>query len=108
MEVNRAPLETLLRVPGVGVKSARRIVAARRTGTLTFESLKKLGVVLKRAQYFLLCAGKSFPGACLQEEALIRALCSRTQVAAHRASVEQLSFFDPTQEDIALCLSGQI
>ena len=108
VEVNRAPLETLLRVPGVGVKSARRIVAARRTGTLTFESLKKLGVVLKRAQYFLLCAGKSFPGARLQEEALIRALCSRTQVQRIEHPVEQLSFFDPTQEDIALCLSGQI
>lgn len=108
VEVNRAPLETLLRVPGVGVKSARRIVAARRTGTLTFESLKKLGVVLKRAQYFLLCAGKSFPGARLQEEALIRALCSHTQVQRIEHPVEQLSFFDPTQEDIALCLSGQI
>ena len=83
-------------------------MAARRTGTLTFESLKKLGVVLKRAQYFLLCAGKSFPGACLQEEALIRALCSRTQVQRIEHPVEQLSFFDPTQEDIALCLSGQI
>ena len=59
VEVNRAPLETLLRVPGVGVKSARRIVAARRTGTLTFESLKKLGVVLKRLTVTLSMGGCS-------------------------------------------------
>ena len=108
VEVNRAPLETLLRVPGVGVKSARRIVAARRAGALNFDALKKLGVVLKRAQYFLLCAGKPFPGARLQEEALMRALCSRAQVQRIEHPVEQLSLFDPTQEDIALCLSGQI
>ena len=95
-------------MPGVGVKSARRIVAARRAGALNFDALKKLGVVLKRAQYFLLCAGKPFPGARLQEEALIRALCSRAQVQRIEHPMEQLSLFDPTQEDIALCLSGQI
>ena len=54
----RADLETLLRVPGIGPVSARRIVSARRCGTLRFEDLQKLGVVLKRAQYFLTCGGK--------------------------------------------------
>lgn len=52
VEVNTAPYETLLRVPGLGVKSARRIVAARRQGALTFEGLKKMGVVLKRRPLF--------------------------------------------------------
>ena len=58
VEVMRADLETLLRVPGIGPVSARRIVSARRCGALRFEDLQKLGVVLKRAQYFLTCGGK--------------------------------------------------
>ena len=49
MEVNRADYQTLLRVPGIGVKSAQRIVKARRSANLRFEDLKKIGVVLKRA-----------------------------------------------------------
>jgi putative DNA modification/repair radical SAM protein len=53
VDVNTAPYEMLLRVPGVGVKSARRIVAARRHGVVRWEHLRKMGVVLKRAQYFL-------------------------------------------------------
>ena len=59
VEVMRADLEALLRVPGIGPTSARRIVSARRCGgTLRFEDLKKLGVVLKRAQYFITCGGR--------------------------------------------------
>lgn len=62
VEVMRADYETLLRVPGVGPTSAKRIVSARRTAHLRFEDLKKLGVVLKRAQFFLLCDGRAAPG----------------------------------------------
>ena len=58
VEVNRADYGTLLRVPGLGVKSARRILAARRSGSLDFPDLKKMGVVLKRAMYFLTCQGR--------------------------------------------------
>ena len=58
VEANRADYYTLLRVPGVGVRSARRIVEARRHGVLDFGDLKKFGVVLKRAMYFLTCQGK--------------------------------------------------
>lgn len=64
VEVMSADYFLLLRVPGIGPKSARRIVEARKNGSLTFEALKKIGVVLKRAQYFLTCQGKtlvSFP-----------------------------------------------
>jgi putative DNA modification/repair radical SAM protein len=53
VDVNRAPLAELLRVPGLGHKSAKRIVAARRFGTVRWEDLKRFGVVLKRAGYFL-------------------------------------------------------
>ena len=58
VEINRADYYTLLRVPGMGVKSVKRIIAARRQGLLDFESLKKMGVVLKRAMYFITCSGR--------------------------------------------------
>lgn len=58
VEVNRADFEMLLRVPGIGLKSARRIIEARRYGSLSFENLSRLGVAMKRARYFLTCRGK--------------------------------------------------
>ena len=58
VEVEKADYHTLLRVPGIGVKSAKRIVAARRMGSLDYTSLKKFGVVLKRAMYFITCHGR--------------------------------------------------
>ena len=59
IEINRADYAMLLRVPGIGVKSARRIVAARRTAILDFDDLKKIGVVLKRAVFFITCNGRN-------------------------------------------------
>ena len=59
VEVNAAPLAALLRVPGVGPKSARRIVADRRSQRLGMAELKRIGVVLKRAQYFITCSGRA-------------------------------------------------
>lgn len=59
VEITRADYQTLLRVPGIGTKSARRILQARRTGSISFSSLKTMGVVLKRAIYFITCHGKS-------------------------------------------------
>lgn len=58
IEINKANLETLLRIPGVGNVSARKIIASRKFGPLTFDDLKALGVVLKRARYFITCGGK--------------------------------------------------
>lgn len=55
VDVNRADYATILRVPGIGVKSAKMIVSARRHGRLGSEGLKKIGVVLKRARYFITC-----------------------------------------------------
>ena len=59
VEINRADYATLLRVPGIGVLSAKRIVAARRFSPITPEGLKKIGVVIKRAKYFIICSGRS-------------------------------------------------
>ena len=61
VEVNRASRAELLRVPGIGPKSATRIVQARRLQTLGLPELKRIGVVLKRAQYFITCSGHT-PG----------------------------------------------
>ena len=55
IDVNTAPYEMILRVPGIGVKSAKLIITSRRYGRLTSEQLKKIGVVMKRAQYFIVC-----------------------------------------------------
>lgn len=56
VDVNRADYEMLLRVPGIGVKSARLIVASRRFGRLGYYQLKKMGAVMKKAQYFITCS----------------------------------------------------
>jgi predicted DNA-binding helix-hairpin-helix protein len=58
VDINRADYAALLRVPGIGVTSAKRIVAARRYGVFTPDGLKKIGVVMKRARYFITCSGK--------------------------------------------------
>ena len=55
IDVNTAPYEAILRIPGVGVLSAKKIITARRYGKLTSEQLKKIGVVMKRAKYFIIC-----------------------------------------------------
>jgi len=70
VEVNKADYMTLLRVPGIGQRSAEKIIAARRVGTLTFEHLKKMRVVLKRAKYFILCSGKMYEKFNLEPETL--------------------------------------
>lgn len=107
VEVNRAEYETLLRVPGIGVKSARRIVTARRSGRLDFAGLKKLGVVLKRAKYFTLCVGKAFPGIRMEHDAILRALLSDAALET-MGQADQLSLFDPTMEDVRACITGQM
>ncbi|HEX2935618.1 MAG TPA: putative DNA modification/repair radical SAM protein [Bacteroidales bacterium] len=61
VDINRADYETILRVPGIGVKSAQLIVSARRYGKINSSQLKKMGVVLKRAQYFITCNELSSP-----------------------------------------------
>ncbi|MCM0649697.1 putative DNA modification/repair radical SAM protein [Clostridium swellfunianum] len=68
VEINLAPQKMLLRVPGIGVRSVKRIIAARKVHALTFEDLKKLGIVLKRAQYFITCRGKYLGDVSFKED----------------------------------------
>lgn len=60
IEVNKAPYEMLLRIPGVGAVSAKRIVRQRKVSAVRFDDLKKMGVVLKRAKYFITCVGRYY------------------------------------------------
>ena len=97
VEVNRAPLGQLLRVPGIGVKSAQRIVAARRSTNLTFADLKKIGVVLKRAIYFLTCNGRLMYPVKLEEDYIVRNLTDekeRIQFGSDGMTYRQMSLFD--------------
>lgn len=92
VEVNTADYETLLRIPGVGVTSAKRILVSRRAGRLRVEQLSRLGVVMKRAQYFLTASGKMAEGLRFTPDSLLRGL-----IAAERPLLpepEQLSLFD--------------
>lgn len=75
VEINTADFDTLLRVPGIGTKSAHRIVAARRSGSLDYQALKAIGVVLKRAVYFITCNGRMlFPFLKIDEDYITRRL----------------------------------
>lgn len=97
VEVNRAPYEKLLRVPGLGVNSARRIVAARRSARLTFDDLKKIGVVLKRALYFITCNGKMMYPTKLEEDYIVRNLTDpsdRIRFGSDQMTYRQMSLFD--------------
>lgn len=94
VEVNTADYETLLRVPGVGVRSAKRILSSRRVGPLHIEDLKKIGVVMKRAQYFLTANGKMAQGLRFSQDSLLRGLIAAEKSALPLPEVEQLSLFD--------------
>lgn len=80
VEINRADYRLLLRVPGIGVKSARRIITARRFGSLTFDDLKKMGVVLKRALYFITCSGRMMYPTKLDETYIVQNLTYQNQM----------------------------
>ena len=119
VEINRAPYEQILRVPGIGVKSAMRIVAARRTAGLDFAALKKIGVVLKRAVYFITCNGRMMYRTKLEEDYIVRNLTAdlsvRRQLAEDGMTFRQMSLFDdgvftapPTAADGGKALLGQM
>ena len=82
IEVNRASYHMLLRVPGIGVTSAKRICAARRQAFLSYDSLRRLGIVIKRAQYFITCKGKYY-GPSLRPQELRNRLTATEQPQAY-------------------------
>lgn len=119
VEINRASYDVLLRVPGIGTKSAFRIVKARKHGTLNFEHLKKMGIVLKRAKYFITCSGKMMYRIPIEEDFITRQLIGedgkQNWEIDHPQTYRQLSLFDDfnfqsevTVEDSSKTLFGQM
>jgi len=94
VEVNKADYSMLLRVPGIGVRSAMRIIQARRISLLSYENLKKIGVVLKRARFFITCNGKYYNQLGFNENIIRQALAGNTpKLLEQRYNWEQLSMF---------------
>ena len=99
VEINDADYFTLLRVPGIGPKSARRIVSSRKTARLDYSDLKKIGVVLKRAQYFITCSGKMMEHMQVSEDIILSRMIGEASKECRRImdsgiTYRQLSLFD--------------
>lgn len=94
MEINKASYDELLRIPGIGVRSARKILIARRVHSLSFEDLKKIGVVLKRAKYFIICRGKYYGDVSFNDEKIRTRLLYMDKPKLDNDNSEQISFFD--------------
>ncbi|MGN0311814.1 MAG: putative DNA modification/repair radical SAM protein [Lachnospiraceae bacterium] len=99
IDVQTAPYDLLLRIPGVGPKSASRIYKARRYGALDYDMLKRMGVVLKRAHYFILCNGKQMFKTPIEEAYIFRGLTDVNQkdnwkIAHSNEQYKQMSLFD--------------
>jgi putative DNA modification/repair radical SAM protein len=102
-EINTAPYEMLLRTPGIGIRGAQKITAARRAHILDFEDLKKLRISIKRARYFITCKGKYADGIKIRQEYLSPLLLAEKPVAQYG----QVNIFDMLpKEETAKCLTA--
>lgn len=96
IEINSAEYESLLRIPGIGITCARRIFKGRRMRSLNFEDLKKMGVSMKRAQYFITCKGKYYGDIPFKQKLIYSRLSPRydlNEAEKQKNSFEQLSMF---------------
>ena len=103
VEVEKASYATLLRVPGIGPKSASRITYARRYGRLDYASLKKMGVVLKRAHYFITCGGKQMYHTPIEASYITRQLISVDKKDLWNTQHANESFTQMTLTDFGVC-----
>ena len=92
-EINHASYYDLLKVPGIGIKSAKRIIACRKNFKITFEDLKKIGVVIKRAKYFITCNHKYFINSAYFNKSFIEANLVLEDNIKEEPKKEQLSLF---------------
>lgn len=105
IEINTAPYEMIMRIPGIGIRSAQKIVRCRTTHSLTFDDLRKMRISLKRAKYFCTCNGKTFNNLWLRQELITPLILSDNNVAGYG----QISLLDePTKEDCIKCLTGEM
>lgn len=101
VEINKADYYTLLKVPGIGVTSAKRIITARHLFNLTFDNLKSLGIVLKRARYFITCNGKYYDNINrFNQNFITENLLFTERVSTGLAQGVQTSLFDSTPKPV--------
>ena len=115
VEINKASYEDILRVPGIGVKSAMKILKARRITKLTFNDLKQLGVVLKRARFFVVCGGKTFDKLYDNQSYFLASMMSKKELEIYKSqkffAEKQLSLFETPEllkGEMEKCLTGQM
>lgn len=97
VEINKASLEELLRIPGVGTISARRIVRQRRLAAIRFDDLKKIGVAVKRARYFITCSGRYYGNNSLEPQYIQRQIMSSNEIRNRLLPIDddqQISMFN--------------
>ena len=104
VEINRAPLEMLLRVPGIGSKNAYKIMEARKYTKLSFEDLVKMRIALKRARHFITCNGKFFGE---KNEYSVRGLLAAAETGENAKQLDLFSMLSSPQNAI-IALSGQL
>ncbi|HJB93002.1 MAG TPA: putative DNA modification/repair radical SAM protein [Candidatus Borkfalkia stercoripullorum] len=101
VEVNKAPLETLLRVPGIGTLGAYKIIKARKFAVLDFDDLAKMRIVLKRAKHFITCGGKFYGS---ENAATVKTML---MLEERGEKYEQLSMFSAPEVSLS-ALTGQL
>lgn len=105
VEINKAMPDVLLRVPGIGPTSVKRILQARKYGNINFQMLKKMGVVLKRAQYFITCGGKMLYNIPIEEQFITNRLTDAdrkdTYSFTDNTTYHQMSLFDDMKLGVA-------
>ena len=104
VEINRAPLETLLRVPGIGAKNAYKIMEARKYTKLNFEDLTKMRVALKRAKHFITCNGKFFG---TENVTAVRGLLAAAETQENAQQLDLFSMLS-TPQNAMIALHGQL
>ncbi|GAB6181604.1 putative DNA modification/repair radical SAM protein [Desulfotomaculum defluvii] len=108
VEINKADYQLIIRVPGIGVKNAKKIIAARRFHSLSFEDLRKMGVVLKRARYFIICKGKYYGEVPFKAETIKNRL-----IPSNKETFTQLALFTEQNvgyqlADVQGCITGEL
>jgi putative DNA modification/repair radical SAM protein len=108
VEINKASYEKLLRIPGIGVTSAKKILKTRRVHSLTFEDLKNLRVVLKRAKYFITCSGRYYGDVSFDDNKIKNKLLEQNIPKNKGINPNQISFFDSPSLEGETTASGII
>ena len=107
MDIQTISYKFLLRIPGIGVRSAKRILQARKFTNLKFEDLIKIGVVMKRAKYFILCNGKYFMGLKFREDTIRDYIMMDEKIKNKVSEGTQLNIFDLPKYEIMTSTTGE-